>query len=243
MIELHAISYSPWSEKARWALDHHRLEYREVAYVPMLGEPLLRWRLRRLRGRITAPVLLLDRAEGIFDSIEIARYADQLGSGTTLFPPQHRGEIARWEQLADEAMQAGRVLVTSRMGRDSKAKRQSVPAFVPAPLRGMVATVGMRYLARKYRFGSAGEAAHRASFGHVLSELARALEGGRPTLLEHGFTFADIAMAAALHFVRPVDDRYVRMTPEQRTAWTDRELEQSFAPLLGWRDALYERYR
>jgi glutathione S-transferase len=37
MIELVAVPYSPWSEKARWALDHHALPYRETAYQPLIG--------------------------------------------------------------------------------------------------------------------------------------------------------------------------------------------------------------
>ena len=35
MRTLYALPYSPWlSEKARWALDHHGIAYREVMYAP-----------------------------------------------------------------------------------------------------------------------------------------------------------------------------------------------------------------
>ena len=30
------LSISPWSERARWALDHHGIDYELVAHVPLL---------------------------------------------------------------------------------------------------------------------------------------------------------------------------------------------------------------
>ena len=38
MVDLYSLVYSPWSEKARWALDHHRIAYRRVRYEPVIGE-------------------------------------------------------------------------------------------------------------------------------------------------------------------------------------------------------------
>jgi len=38
MTELVGIPFSPWSEKARWALDVRRVPYRKVTYAPLLGE-------------------------------------------------------------------------------------------------------------------------------------------------------------------------------------------------------------
>jgi glutathione S-transferase len=42
MRKLVALHYSPWSEKARWALDHHGVAYRYEEYKILLGEPKLR---------------------------------------------------------------------------------------------------------------------------------------------------------------------------------------------------------
>ena len=39
-----SLKVSPWSERAKWALDHQRLSYQVVEHAPFLGE-------RRLRGR------------------------------------------------------------------------------------------------------------------------------------------------------------------------------------------------
>ena len=59
MNRLVALSYSPWSEKARWALLHHGVPFREIEYVPILGTPWLRWVARRASGRVTVPTLLI----------------------------------------------------------------------------------------------------------------------------------------------------------------------------------------
>jgi glutathione S-transferase len=73
---LWSLSYSPWSDQARWALDHCEVEYQRRAYQPLLGEPALRWKLRRLRGPVSVPILeLSDRV--LTESFDIAQYADR----------------------------------------------------------------------------------------------------------------------------------------------------------------------
>src|SRR6188508_1450752 len=50
--------YSPWSERARWALDHHGLAYETVEHVPFLGEIRLRRIVGKKAARATVPVLI-----------------------------------------------------------------------------------------------------------------------------------------------------------------------------------------
>ena len=69
--ELVSLSYSPWSEKARWALDHHGIEYRNIAYTPMLGVPRLRMRLRAMRAKITVPILAHTNADEMRDQLRV----------------------------------------------------------------------------------------------------------------------------------------------------------------------------
>ena len=52
-----AIPFSPWSEKARWALDHHQIDYREAPFMPVFGEFALRFRMRKPFGAVTVPNL------------------------------------------------------------------------------------------------------------------------------------------------------------------------------------------
>ena len=55
-ITLYGVGYSPWTERARWALDHHRIAYRYREHLPMLGEPMLRRRARAAgQAKPTAP--------------------------------------------------------------------------------------------------------------------------------------------------------------------------------------------
>ncbi|HVY46043.1 MAG TPA: glutathione S-transferase N-terminal domain-containing protein, partial [Minicystis sp.] len=113
MTELFGLPISPWTEKARFALDHHGVAYRYRIYVPMLGEPLLRARLRRPVGRVTVPVLFTD--EGAFaDSFAIARYADRVGAGAPLVPSERAADVAAWNDRSEAALAAGRALTLGR---------------------------------------------------------------------------------------------------------------------------------
>lgn len=234
-----AMPASPWSEKARWALDHHRIEYVEKAYTPMLSEPALRWRLRRARGPITVPVLFAGD-EACTDSYDIAHWAERRGAGAPLFRRGDEAAIARWNQVSDSVMRAGRALVSFRIAADPQARSEALPDLVPRPLRRPLepaARLGVRYLQKKHRF-SDDEHASRAELRAHLAELRAALADGRHHLLGD-FSYADIAMAAALEFVSPVDDRFMRLGPATRRAYTDLELAGELTDLIEWRDQLY----
>lgn len=129
--------FSPWSERARFALDHHRIDYREEAYIPMLGEPLLRLRTRVFRGPLSVPVLFHEGGV-IRESVDIARYADRVGTGTPLFPASAEPELTRYVELATGLMEAARALSVSRMARDPAMQRENLPPFVPGPLRSVL---------------------------------------------------------------------------------------------------------
>ncbi len=79
------------------------------------------------------------------------------------------------------------------------------------------------------------------TFAAALVTLRETL-GGRPYVLDT-FTFADIAMAAPLFGVRPVDAAYVRLGDATRAAFTDEVLAREFKDLLAWRDELYAKHR
>ena len=251
MRTLVSLSYSPWSEKARWALDHRAIEYRTEEYTPMLGEPGLRLRTGKLRGKISVPVLL-GEGKAIFDSIEIARRADVVAGSPLLFPPGRDAEIARWNDDSEAAMAAGRALLLKVMARDEKSQLESLPRFIPAALRSAmrpVAAFGIRYVASKYTSAEADER-NEAKLLHTLESLRAALKARREksgargwTLLESGFSYADIVMAVVLQGVRPVADEYIRLGPATRELWTHPVLAAKFPDLLEWRDELYAKTR
>ena len=240
---LTAMPVSPWSEKARWALDHHRIEYIENVYTPMLSEPALRWRLRRVRGPVTVPVLFAD-GEAFTDSFDIAHYAERRGAGAPLFRRGLESAIDRWNQVSDAAMRAGRALVSCRIGDDPQARSEALPDLVPRPLRRPlepVARLGVLYLKKKHRF-SDDEHGNRADLRGRLAEMQSALSDGRQYLLGE-FSYADIAMAAALQFVSPVADDHLPLGPATRRVWTDLDLAGELTDLIEWRDQLYAEQR
>jgi glutathione S-transferase len=242
MRQLVGLSMSPWTEKARWALDHHGLAYRFAHFVPLVGEPLLRLRVRPKRGKLTVPVLLEDD-RALTDSFEIARHADRVGSLARLFPTEHDDAIRRYDALSERALSAGRALVFHRMARSRDAQAESVPPFVPRPLRpsaAPLAAMTVRYLARKH---GADEDAARAEvvLAEALDQL-RAELGGRAHLLDR-MSYADVTMAVVLQCVEPVGDRFIRLGPATRTCWRTPALVERFRDLVEWRDALYAQHR
>lgn len=101
---------SPWSERVRWAFDHHRIPYELIVHVPVVGER----RLRRLIGagssRATAPALLLP-GEVLRESWDIVCYADRHGAATPLIPAQWVEQVRRYGDLADRTMAQGLSLI------------------------------------------------------------------------------------------------------------------------------------
>jgi glutathione S-transferase len=240
--ELVGESFAPWSEKARWALDHHHVAYTYREYVPVLSEPWLRWRLGRFSGRVSVPVLIAD--DGVHaDSFAIARHAERVGTGSPLMAPERLAEIEAWNGRSETALWAGRIRVVVRMDEVPGAKTEALPPEIPAALRpafGAVTGLTLGFLRWKYGFGRDVEAGERA-MRDVLEDVRAAL-AGRPYLLEQ-FSYADVAMAVVLQMIAPVADRWIALAPAIRTVWSNETLARSFADLIEWRDGLYARHR
>jgi glutathione S-transferase len=243
-LKLVGLSYSPWTEKARWALDHHRLAFRFEEHVPMLGEAKLRFRLRRLRGRATVPVLF-DGQGPLADSFQIMLYADRIGAGAPLVPAGRLEEVSRWNDRSESALRAARAIVVAKTSTSPEAKVEALPALVPGVLRPAlrgVADLGLGFFRLKYGLASAAGAEEAArALREVLLHLRAGL-GGRRYLLG-AFSYADIAMAVTLQPVRPVEHRAIRLRPATRAVWSDPELAAEFGDLVAWRDALYAEHR
>lgn len=237
-----AESFAPWSEKARWALDHHHWRYDYREYVPLIDEPWLRWQLGDLTGRVSTPTLLTDTGHER-DSLAIALYAERRGAGTPLFPAAHADAIAEWDARSEAALSAGRVRVVTRLGEVPGARDEMLPAAIPAflkPALGVATDATVAFLRWKYGVGSDLAASDR-TLREVLGELQGAL-AGRDHLLE-GFTYADITMAVVLQMIAPVSDAYIHLGPAVRAVWTNEALAAEFADLVAWRDRLYAAHR
>lgn len=241
--QLVVLHVSPWSERARWALDHHGIAYRTVQHAPFLGER----RLRKLVGadapQATVPVLV-DGTHVLSQSWEIVRFADRTGSGTALVPEADEAEIVRWVAQVDAAQTHGRALVVRALLASSAALDESLPPEMPRWLRPMLRPItrhGTRWFARKYGLDLASVEEHEAAVRSLLDALRERLAGGRYLL--GGFGYADIVGAAALQAIVPVDDRWFRLGPATRAVWTHPALAEPYADLIRWRDALYRDHR
>jgi glutathione S-transferase len=234
---LYAASFSPWTERARWALDHHALPYRKVEHTVLLGEPLVRLKTGKWSGPLSFPIFL-DGELRIFDSVDIARHADVCGAGPKLFRPEQGPEIDQWIIRSTDLLEAGRSILMPRLAADRDARRESLPRPLQAfaPLLDPLTRRAVEHVRRKYHMADA-HAAERAIRGILEAVRQRLQRSG--TMVEGGFSFADIAVAAAMQMVKPVSHPAMRLGAAQRGAWTQAGLAGEFADVLAWRDRVY----
>lgn len=243
--ELIGISYSPWTEKARWALDHHKLPYSYSEHLIMLGMPALRLKMKSMDPELTVPALI-DGENRMYDSFRIAEHADAVGGGPKLIPHDRRDEVVRLNAISETALDAGRALVMHRISKDADAQKDSLPPFVPQFLRGAcrpMVSMGMSYINREFKVSATALETRQKQVTDALDALDEALRKSNTDCLLGEFTFADIAMAKVAHLVEPVDARYVKLTPALRRCWANPELKQKYAHLVEWRDQIYAKYR
>ena len=229
---LYSIAYSPWSLRAKWALRLQGVPYESREYVIMLSGPLLRVKLKRFSGKITVP-LLVDGDTTYGDSREIVRYADKRSDHAPLdrTDPEFEDVLRDAEKVAV----LGRALSTRHIMRHREALLGSLPDFIPHNIFGLpVAAAGAFYIAQKYKFRdvdeSESESEMRAACLALQSRLTDAFYFER-------LTYADIAVATALQFVKPERD-HVKLGDDARPSWT-RSFADEVEPLLVWRDRFF----
>ena len=225
-------SFSPWTKKARWALEQCGLAYDYEEYTPTLSEPGLRWRMRQWGGVVSVPVLFVDRQ--IFrGSWEIACYANETAGDGRLGDFQ---VIAPWNDLSEAALAEGRTNVVRRVLRNDLALEESLPAFVPARLRRhlrFLARDALQRLDRKYAHLAKAEALRQA----LIRTRESLAQTGSDYLLGR-FSYADIAMAVVLEVIAPIAQTHPPLGPAIQSCWQDPALADEFKDLLDWRDRL-----
>lgn len=240
-MDLWGLSYSPWTEQAKWALDHHGIAYRLRPYVPFVREAALRMQMKKFWGRVTVPVLI-DGNTVYPDSLDIIRLADKIGAGTPLLPAELAQQAESWKARADATLDAARGLVTRRVRASEAALIESAPRSVPGWLKRPLAISGLWLFGRKYRLAANGaddESRIAETLDALRGELARS--GGKYVLGR--FSLADVSMAAMLQIVKPVDANYMKLSPGMREAWHTPILAEKYEDLLMWRDGIYAQHR
>lgn len=241
--QLVVLHVSPWSERARWALDHHGIAFREIQHAPFLGEGKLRKLVGPDQPRATVPVLI-DGDTVITQSWDIAAHADRVGNGAQLLPDDRVADIRTWVDEIDGVSNHGRALVIRGMLGSAAALDEGLPPQIPGfirPLLRPITRYGTRWFAKKYALQLDAVDEHRDALRTMLARVRARLGDGR--YLFGSFGYGDIATASFLQGMAPVDDRWLRLGPATRAVWTQPELASEFADLVGWRDALYRDHR
>lgn len=243
MPQLVVLHVSPWSERARWALDHHGIAFTEIQHAPFLGERKLRKLVGPDQPRATVPVFV-DGTTVITQSWDIAAHADRVGTGTPLLPDDRVADIRAWVDEIDATSSHGRALVIRGMLDSAAALDEGLPPQIPGfmrPLLRPITRYGTRWFAKKYALQLDAVDEHRDAVRTMLVQIRERLGGGR--YLFGGFGYGDIAAATFLQAIVPVDDRWLKLGPATRAVWTQPQLAIEFDDLVRWRDALYRDHR
>jgi len=225
-------SFSPWTKKARWALEICGLSYEYQEYTPTLSEPRLRWKLKQWSGMVSVPVLFVGHKtyQGSWDIAGYANYAAE---------DQRMGDleaIAAWNDLSEAALAEGRTRVVRCILGNEQALEESLPAFVPKPLRGTVRFVArdaVKRLDRKY-----ADLVRPGSMHQALTHTRDALARSDNDYLLGQFSYADITMAVLLEVVAPIAEVRPPLGPMSQRCWHDSDLAVEFDDLVDWRNRL-----
>lgn len=245
MLDLYGIAYSPWTAKARWALDHHKIPYRYREHLILFGMPELRWRLKKPFGDITVPVLVNGRST-VMDSFEIARHVDVTGSGAPLFPEGKLAEIREINRLSETALDCARAFTLFRISKDKEAQVEALPAFLPHRLRPWfrwMAPIGANYIVREFNVRRKTATGYEEDYREVLDTFRQKLSESGGAFLLGSFSYADIAAALALQGVDPVDHPTIPMGTATRRIWRHPQLAEQYQDLLAWRDRIFSDHR
>lgn len=235
---LYTIHHSPWSERARWALKHHKVDFEERKHVPLTGELALHVRAKRW-GKVSVPLLVDVDGTPVVGSLAIAEHVDRKGAQAKLFPAGARDRIHALYEAMEEVLHAARARYLTRVLADTAGLDESLPGFLrDKPFGRAMGRMGVGFVARKY---DARDVSVDDRMRAGLVALREAL-GGKPYVLG-AFSFADVLGASAVQTIDPVSDHYLELRPATRRMWTHEGLRGEFGDLIAWRDRLYREWR
>jgi len=234
---LYVIHHSPWSERARWALLHHKVAFEEREHVPLIGELALRMRTS-VKGKASVPLLVEDDV-AVQGSLAIGEWVDERGKKDKLFPEGKRDTIKKLYDALEDPLSAARERFVRDLMEDEEAQLESLPPMLRSlPFATLSAKVGTTFVASKYnaRIGSVDD---RIRAG--LRAVSEAL--GKKDYILDSFSFADIVGTSVVQAIAPGDDKYVNLPPGTRRLWNHEKLQKEFGHLIEWRDKIYSKHR
>jgi glutathione S-transferase len=200
MPTLVTIPFSHFCEKARWALDHARVDYREEGHTPLLH----RRAVARVSGRAgSVPVLVLDGDGVLDDSPLIVRWADAHASSDRKLLPSGGREL-------DEALALERHLdlefaphvrrfayfhLLPDRARALELMRLSTPT-TEYRLARLGYPLLRRLMVRAMRIDAEHAERSRDMVRTIFEQISRRLDDGRPFLMGDRFGALDVTFAA-----------------------------------------------
>lgn len=187
---------SHYCEKARWALEHCGVSYREEPHLPLVHLRMT----RRLGGR---SVPLLATSDGVLrDSHAICEWADARSGAHALYPedPAAARQVRELEAFLDRALGPPvRQWAYGYLLDEPALLRPCFTRGLPGVER-MVAPVVLAFvrpmIRRGYGVRREGSAHARSRIDGALATVARRLEAGHRYLVGEAFTAADLTLAA-----------------------------------------------
>lgn len=239
---------SPWSERARWALDLSGMSYDTIVFTPLISNPYARWLSRNVNRKLTIPLAVSDRGKEktiLQDSLEIARYSNtkRLNDREDLFPAKHANEIITWHNLSESLLDILRIRANPRMKDSRELQLNNLPPIIPKiakPLFLPLSRYALDYFEKKYPLQSGD---HQNILHDGLERIRTALKNSTSGYILDQFSFADITVAVIFQAISPGDNRFVPIEDAMRECWKDQDLILQYGDLLEWRDTLYAKHR
>jgi glutathione S-transferase len=265
--QLYCLKTSPWSERARFALDVAGVQCALVPYLPVLSQPALRWRVGVWNPATPVSVPVLIDGKTIIQvrcpaaagpMLRLTRH-DALPSSR----PQGSHDIAVWaasrsdrlrlgdaailtevEAATDRVMNAGRARTFERTLQAPVPYDESqIPPLLrplPAAVKGVIVRSIVRWL--KYKYGS--PLSHEQQLEEMrqgLLQLRAILQrSGGEFMNRDGFSYADIVAMGAMHFAAPIG---LGDTPVNAQLRSEPQIAAEFPDLDDWRKRVYDTHR
>ena len=239
---------SPWSERARWALDHAGTKYDTIVYTPLVSTLYVRWLSRNFNNKLTIPVAIANNtgeSQILRDSLSISLHANtsRLAQRKNLFPAEHIDEINEWYQLSESMLDILRVRANPRMKQSRDLQLNNLPAAIPTSVKPLflpLSRYALNHFENKYPLQSAD---HDQILIDGLNKIRSSLEKSGSGYILDQFSYADITTAVIFQAISPCSNKFVELDDATRECWRDHQLIEQFGDLIEWRDNIYEKHR
>jgi len=187
------IPFSHYCEKARWALEHEGVPFREEPHIPMFAWlPAL-----RAGGRRTVPVLVTEDGRRLTDSHDIVRFA-----APSLYPDDIASEVEALEATFDRRVgPAVRRIAYGRAMRDRVVMEElftkDAPRWECAVSRKTLPMM-ITIMKRGLRIDDDGISRSEKTLATISADVEERLRDGRRWLFGDRFTAADLTLAALM---------------------------------------------